>query len=68
MRALRLFCRWPFFGLVLGDRLTVVVLCRGGFLWRGYRGWRMYDRVGPSVVLRLGPLVVNYLPPRRGRR
>jgi hypothetical protein len=65
-RVVQFYLRWPFWTVFLGEQLTLCVLFKGGWSWRGFDGWRLYDRVGSSRVFRFGPLVVNYLPRRKG--
>jgi hypothetical protein len=64
-RAVQFYLRWPFWTVFLGGQFTLCVLFKGGWTWRGFDGWRLYDRAGCSRVFRLGPLVVNYLPRRK---
>jgi hypothetical protein len=64
-RVVQFYSCWPFWGVFLGGQFTLCVLLKGGWSWRGWSGWRLYDRAGCSWLFRLGPLVVNYLPRRK---
>jgi hypothetical protein len=65
-RVVQFYSRWPFWGVFLGGQFTLCLLFRAGWSWRGWSGWRLYDRAGSSLVFRLGPMVVNYLLRRKG--